>query len=532
MNRRSYPGFVRFLVVTRPSRVFVILALVGLILAPSVFTQGGAGNLDPSFGDDGRVTTDFPLDSLFASADRVSSIAIQKDGKIIAVGTAGGRVALARYNLDGSLDAGFGDKGKQAIYLATEIVSVALQSDGMIIAAGYTLDNTSDVNFALIRFNVNGLVDNAFGSSGRIATDLGTVDDRIADIAIQSDGKIVVAGHSLSDIALARYNTDGSLDSTFGSGGTIITDLGGGDLAHAVVIQPDGKIVVAGKTTSNQTLSDFALVRYRSNGRLDPNFGAGGVVRTDFSINHDYAFDLLLQEGNSIVATGHTDNSLRQEDFALARYNEDGSLDESFGSGGKVTTDLFSNSFGPFGSRDAAFAAAAQSNGKIVVVGDSLRTQASERHFVVARYNKDGSLDSSFGAGGKVVTTFLGIFEHGQAIAIQTGGDILVGGETVHSDSSRSADFAIARLDGGGPRINSASIVGKRLLISGERFDDGAVILLDGKKQKTVRDELDPSLLVGKKAGKRIDPGQSVTIQIRNSDGFLSTEFGFSRPQQ
>ncbi len=140
MNSRMWLGFVRFLVRAPASRPFIAMAFVVLILYPPVLgsMQAGAGNLDPSFGDDGRVTTDFTTDFTFVSGDRLSSIAIQKDGRIVAAGTAGGRIALARYNVDGSLDLGFGLDGKEAMYLSTEIVSIAIQTNGMIIAAGYT----------------------------------------------------------------------------------------------------------------------------------------------------------------------------------------------------------------------------------------------------------------------------------------------------------------------------------------------------------------------------------------------------------
>jgi uncharacterized delta-60 repeat protein len=172
-----------------------------------------------------------------------------------------------------------------------------------------------------------GDLDPTFGVGGKVSTDFGA-DDSANDVAIQSDGKIVVVGRTFFNFALARYNRDGSLDPDFGSGGKVITEANSIVSAQAVAIQSDGKIVVAG-----QDSEDFATIRYNSDGTLDTSFGVGGKVVTNF-FNHDAALAIALQPDGKIIVGGGFQNARRRFDFALARYNSDGSLDTSFGAGG------------------------------------------------------------------------------------------------------------------------------------------------------------------------------------------------------
>ena len=250
-----------------------------------------------------------------------------------------------------------------------------------------------------------GALDPTFGTSGEVTTDFGGSDSAQA-VAIQSDGKIVAAGGTFSfpsgDFAVARYNVDGSLDPTFGSGGKVTTDFGGFDAASAVVIQPDGRIVAAGRSGGG----DFALARYNADGSLDPTFGSGGKVTTDFGGGFDAAFGVALQTDGKIIAVGQGASSF---DFALARYNADGSLDPTFGSGGKVTTDFT-------GGFEDAIAVAIQLDGRIVVTGQTF--SGGFQKFALARYNADGSLDTSFGSGGIVTTNFGFDSAFGGALAI------------------------------------------------------------------------------------------------------------------
>jgi uncharacterized delta-60 repeat protein len=283
------------------------------------------GDLDPTFGSGGKVTTDFA-----GGSDVAIGVALQPDGKIVAAGSATPKAtifsdfALARYNPDGSLDATFGSGGK----VTTEFTggsdrasAVALQPDGKIVAAGTAFTGTS-YNVALARYNPDGSLDATFGSGGKVTTEFTGNFDQANAVALQPNGKIVAAGNTGAgtshDFALARYNPDGSLDATFGSGGKVTTDFtGGSDQATALSLQPNGKIVAAG-TASTGTILEFALVRYKKHGGLDPSFGSGGKVTTDFTGSNDVAWGVALQPDRKIVAVGGagTVNS----DFALARY--------------------------------------------------------------------------------------------------------------------------------------------------------------------------------------------------------------------
>ena len=226
-----------------------------------------------------------------------------------------------------------------------------------------------------------------------------------------------------SHFALARYNRDGSLDTNFDGDGLVITDFGGFDeTVNGLAIQTDGKIVAAGSSNQfeSDTQYDFALVRYNSNGTQDSSFGAGGVVTTDFG-SSDFAHSVAIQADGRIVAAGYTDN-----DFALARYNRNGGLDTTFDSDGKVTTD-----FG--GSDDVANSVAIQRNGKIVAVGYSYQGDLTGYDFAVSRYNVNGALDASFDSDGKVTTEFPVLFisshDAGRQVAIQQpDGKIVVAG--------------------------------------------------------------------------------------------------------
>jgi uncharacterized delta-60 repeat protein len=436
--------------VASPARATVRIiqhATLGVAAPPS------PGSLDPTFGLRGKVLTDF---SGPTGSDAARGVAIQSDGKIIAAGSSldsngFGDFALARYKTHkaGSLDSTFGAGGKVTTDLSGNgsddyAYALAIQSDGKIVAAGRSY--VADYDFALARYSADGSLDGTFGTGGKVLTDFsgnGSDDEAVA-LAIQGDGKIVVAGISDAagggDFALARYNTDGSLDGAFGTGGTVLTDLRGAlasDLALALATQSDGKIVAAGVSDAAGG-DDFALVRYNTDGSLDGAFGAGGTVLTDFSGSgsSDDALAVAVRSDSKIVAAGYSYVG-DQPDFALAGYNPDGTLDGTFGTGGKVLTDFSGN-----GSSDQAFALAIQGDGKIVVAGYSDANGSGD--FAFARYSADGGLDGTFGTGGKVLTDFSGngSGDTAFALAIQGDGKIVVAG---YSDAGVSTDFALAR---------------------------------------------------------------------------------------
>ena len=299
---------------------------------------------------------------------------------------------------------------------------------------------TQDYTVTVTVSTLSGSLDTGFGKSGIVTTSIGSGDDAAHALGIQSDGKIVVAGNSSNsnssknDFALARYNTDGSLDTGFGTGGIITTSIGSiNDAASALGIQSDGKIVAAG-SSYNGSKYDFALARYNANGTLDTGFGTGGIVTTSIGSNNDYANALIQSDGRIVVAGRSFNSSSNKYDFALVRYNANGTLDTTFGTGGIVTT--------PIGSDwDYAYALGIQpSDGKIVAAGSS--NSGSNYDFALVRYNTDGSLDTGFGTGGIVTTPIGSSDDYALALGIQSDGRIVAAG---YSYNGSNYDFALVR---------------------------------------------------------------------------------------
>ncbi len=372
---------------------------------------GASGQLDPAFGNGGFVTTEFHHGS-----DEIFGLAVQPDGRILATGRTNGvlnGLALARYTTDGDLDPTFGDGGAVLNGTIRKGLAIALQSDGKIVVVA----EGSSPDFVVFRFDGDGDPDPGFGTGGQVTTNFGPGSNEQANaVVVQSDGRIVVGGYSGADFdpanaALARYLADGTLDPSFGTGGLVTTDFGAVSAEiRALALQSDGKIVAAGRVGD-----DFLVLRYLADGTLDPGFGTGGIAITDFAGDFDYARGLALQSDGRIVVAGYTTTGGVDNDFALARYDADGALDATFGTGGLVTTDL-----GGTGSGDFGHAVALQANGRIVVSGDSGDS------FGLARYDTDGGLDASFGGGGIVVAAFPN--SRSRAVAVDPSGGIVAGG--------------------------------------------------------------------------------------------------------
>lgn len=352
-----------------------------------------------------------------------------------------------------TFDAKFGDGGKVITSFygrADRVEALALQPDGKIVAAGWATGNDTSRDFALTRYLANGSLDSSFGSNGKVTTVFGAGDDQISAVALQADGKIVVAGRAFTgagfDSALARYNPDGSLDTTFDSDGKLIIDFGYSDYASGLVLQSDGKIIFAGRALNSLGYSDIAIARLNGDGSLNSGFGNGGIVTTDFFGFHDVANCVALQSDGRIVVAGYAQtiahDSDRFNDYAVARYHADGSLDSSFDSDGKVTTDFFALG-------DGVRALVLQAGGKIVVNGTVERT-AGSYDFGLARYHSNGSLDSSFGTGGKVNTDLRGNFDFGLALTVQPDNKIIAAGDAgghmalarFHVDGSLDTSFS------------------------------------------------------------------------------------------
>ena len=221
------------------------------------------------------------------------------------------------------------------------ISATVLQPDGKLVAVGFFYGGGSN-SFALARYGTDGKLDTTFGTGGKVlTTNFGASSGYAGQaeakaVALQADGKIVVAGDAYTnDIALVRYNPDGSLDTTFGNGGKVVTDWGAAsELAFAVGIQSTGKVIVGGYTDTKGTF-DFVMTRYNSDGTVDATFGTNGTVYTDFTASDDRIEALKVIVGDKIIAVGRSNYNI-----ALVQYTAAGVLDTQFGTGGKVTTDL------------------------------------------------------------------------------------------------------------------------------------------------------------------------------------------------
>lgn len=454
-----------------------------ILLLLSIYISYPQG-LDNTFGIEGKATTNITP----CYDEYPQKVLIQEDGKIILTGYAyngtnsNANFNIVRYNADGSLDNTFGARGKVSTDFDNSqdiVLAAALQQDGKIIVAGYTSgnDGTFYNDIAVARYNTDGTLDESFGGTGKVRTNFGSTSNYAYSIAVQENGKIVVGGFGydglISGMAFVRYNSDGSLDATFDSDGKVIFD--NVNLAISMDIQSDGKILAV-TSFSNGSNNDFVVVRLNSDGSLDGTFGTGGIsAAADFG-NADNPQSIAIQTDRKILVAGYATEGTDQ-DFALARYNLDGSVDLSFGSNGKVKTD-FNN------SDNSASSVLIQSDDKIILTGQT--GDFGSRDFALARYNSDGILDDSFGTDGLKTLDFTGDVSVSSA-ALQADEKIIIGGSI--SSPTSSSDFAVVRLDDTGSLDNSFSSDGVVTTDLGNSTDvaystalqtDGKIIIAGG----------------------------------------------------
>ena len=406
----------------------IILAItVSLALSASI--SAAPGDLDPTFGKGGIViSTGGSINTL----EDALGMALQADGKIVVVGygSAGSGTwdfAVARYNTNGSPDSAFGNNGIVGTpvgNLDDFAYSVAIQADDKIVVAGVV----GGGGFAVVRYNPNGSLDTTFNGTGKVITPI-NASSYARSVAIQADGKIVVAGDSYDSSAggftLVRYNTNGSLDTSFDNDGIVTTEVRNAfSLASAVAIQADGKIVAAGNSSGG-----LSLVRYNANGSLDTTFNGTGIVITP----GNGALSVVIQADGKILTISGFSSGGR-----LVRYNANGTPDTSFGSTGEVGVEISISS------------AAIQANGKIVAAGYTEFGEGSA--FAVIRLNGNGSLDATFGGTGTVITpivTQVYYSSAADAVAIQPDGKIVAVGGVVDR-AFDLFDFALVRYQGDG----------------------------------------------------------------------------------
>jgi len=392
-----------------------------------------AGTLDPTFGTAGLITTSFGPNNETAHA-----IAVQADGKIVVAGETYNNssvvedFALARYNSDGSLDNTFGTNGFVVTDLqqSTDVVkAIVIQPDGKIVVAGHS-DNTFNYDFAVARYLANGTLDNSFGTNGKVIKNFGSTDFGLA-MALLPSGKILVAGRAYNgqnaDFALIQLNANGTFDNNFGTAGAIRADLFGEDeSANAIAVQADGKIVLAGDRYANNA-SQFALARFNPDGSLDLSFSFDGKLSTSIGGLSDVIYAVGIQPNGSIVAAG-VSNNISISDFALARYLSDGTPDITFSGDGQLTTNVVTGG-------DYASTIAIQSDGKILAGGTAPGSN-SISDFAVVRYLPNGNLDASFGNGGIGLADFAMGRDVANAMVLHQGKIVMAGASDKNSQTS------------------------------------------------------------------------------------------------
>jgi uncharacterized delta-60 repeat protein len=405
-------------------RTILLLASAALtVLLACGVALASPGSLDPSFDSDGKVVTDFaPLED--PRDEATQDVIVQPDGKIVAAGYAqpdqfgeNGGFALARYESNGSLDASFGINGKVVTSTGGlgKVNALAIQKDGKILAGGESGNNNGGL---LAQYNADGTLDTTFGTQGMVSD----FSKPIYSIAVQDDGKIVVAGGmKYSDYVIARYNTNGTPDTSFDSDGKVQTAFGQAmdTYPHDLAIQADSKIVVVGATINQAGNEDFGIIRYNADGSLDSSFGEGGKLRGYMTSDNDVARTIAVQPDGKLVVGGSAGANCCIG--GLARYNADGSLDTSFGTTGKVLNP-------PTGQISDMVI---QSDNKIVVTGYETYSNP------LVRYNADGSRDKSLQAQNAFLSS-------DPALALQEDGKLVLAG-----DASYPSNFALDRYMGG-----------------------------------------------------------------------------------
>ena len=455
----------------RSTSVVVGALLVVAALGWGLPAQAAETDSDTTFGTDGVVFTGFA-----AGNSAPNGVALQADGKIVAAGyvvvsPGANDVAVARYNPNGSLDTTFGDAGKITTHLlatstATEVLA---QADGKIVVVGGTSAGNNQFVPFVLRYNADGSVVTSFSGDGVDMNAPGRWGGWVRDVAVQSDGRIVTTGPAFQDdgridFDVTRYTADGSLDTTFdGDGVALLSVQAGANDPDALAIQPDGKIVVTGRSRTNATTNRFAVARFLPDGALDTAFGNGGVSLTAI-VNDDFPRDLAVQPDGAIVVTGYSygnpDPTGVHADISLMRLLPGGTLDESFSGDGKLTVAIDGN--------DYARTVALRPDGRILVSGDSMGSGTVVPDLL--SFAADGSPDTTFDGDGLLSFSVGTAGAYTGAMALQPDGRVVM----VHgANDGNGPRFAVTR-HGSAPAGPACTVTGTAGddRLSGTKYDD------------------------------------------------------------
>lgn len=354
-----------------------------------------------------------------------------------------------------------------------------------------------------------GMMDTSFNGGVQL-TSVAEGEDYAFAMAVQPDGKVVTVGRTSTvaggpDIAITRHLRDGTLDASFGTGGIVVTAIApgrGADEARAVLVEPDGRIVIGGYSDASGTDKDFLVARYNPNGSLDTSFGNAGKTVTNIGDGTDQVYALARQADGKIVAGGSAAFSTSTgQDFALIRYNSNGSLDTGFGNGGKVTTAI-----GSVGANELIYSIVLQPVGgetRIVAVG-------GEGTFIAARYTASGALDTSFGNGGKISALFNSVIGSAESVTLTADNRIVIAGHIGH-------EFSLVQLNVDGTLDTAFGTAGKVMTpVSGNNWDEATAVVR----------QADGKLLVGGWVYEGVSSSGNFVVLRYNADGTADTGFG------
>lgn len=416
---------------------FFLLAALSALFTLNVQAQA-PGTLDITFNNDGIYTIDF------GSNDNMNDVKIQTNQQIVCTGVAlstafTGTLKVFRLNPNGTLDNGFGVNGVFSFLTGAETYGYESQilDNGKILVAGISMNQSFYADILLIRLNQNGTIDSSFGNNGFTVTGFSSRDDFAYGLAVQPDGKILVAGEMTDTInyqnnpSIVRFTEDGFVDNTFGVNGQLLIPAIGGDNGfRCITIQPDGKILAAGRYSFVNTGLvdfDFCVVRADVNGVLDPTFGTNGIALTSVGSGLNQAFGIDLDTAQNIVVAGVSNNATT--DMALLKYDPSGTLDATFGVGGIVESNI--------AAFDAAYDVKVQTDNNIVVSGTS-GSFPSPTGATVWKFLANGAIDNSFGTNGYVTTNIASDNEDGNSVVLQADGKIVVSGKYRNTNANNN----------------------------------------------------------------------------------------------
>ena len=433
---RVYPGQNKLRKHQTVRRIAIPLLAVSL----GVIANAGAdGMLDPSFGNGGLVVTTFPGNPLL-TFDGAAALVILPDGRAVAAGSVGDpdghNMGAARYMTSGALDTTFSGGGLAIVGGCSSIgdgggaSAALLQPDGRLVLVG---ECPGGFSLSLARLNVDGSLDTSFGTGGQVLTPIPPGPVFAAGGLLQPDGKIVVVGFGCGGgacaLKAARYNPGGSLDPSFGTAGTLTLPLAQSFLTQDAVLQADGKLVIAGTYGPSAGPHDFALVRLLPSGAPDLSFDGDGLATASFGGNESVWSVIVLPDGRIVIGGKHN------TDFGLVRFLPGGSLDTTFGAGGLATA----SNGGPVSAGDVI----RLPNDNLMIAG-SADGPGAAKDFLLARFLPGGALDTSFGTAGFLRTDFSASQEGCAAVALAAPDRILTAG-TISSPPGFPGDFALAR---------------------------------------------------------------------------------------